>query len=82
MYFILYILFLLFIIRKLFWADWNRNDPKIEWSNLDGSQRQIFIQGPKVKLPNSIAIDWFTDELCWADADLKSIGKVVFYELK
>jgi len=41
---------------------------------LDGSQRDIFVQGPNVKLPNSIAIDWYTDEICWADAGLKSIG--------
>ncbi|KAL5241702.1 hypothetical protein ACI65C_009112 [Semiaphis heraclei] len=59
--------------RKLFWSDWNRNSPKIEWSDLDGSQREIFVQGPNVKLPNSIAVDWYTDEICWADAGLKSI---------
>lgn len=65
--------------RKLFWSDWNRNSPKIEWSNLDGSQREIFVQGPNVKLPNSIAIDWYTDEICWADAGLKSIGNFTIY---
>ncbi|XP_050523369.1 nidogen isoform X2 [Daktulosphaira vitifoliae] len=59
--------------RKVFWTDWNRVNPKIEWSELDGTQREIFIQGPSVKLPNSIAIDWNTDEVCWADAGLKSI---------
>jgi len=59
--------------KKLFWSDWNRNSPKIEWSDLDGSQRETFVQGPNVKLPNSIAIDWYTDEICWADAGLKSI---------
>lgn len=62
------------MVRKLFWSDWNRTSPKIEWSDLDGSNREIFIQGPRVKLPNSIAIDWYTDEICWADAGLKSIG--------
>lgn len=65
------------MIRKLFWSDWNRNSPKIEWSNLDGSQREIFVQGPNVKLPNSIAVDWYTEEICWADAGLKSIGKLI-----
>ncbi|VVC26101.1 Hypothetical protein CINCED_3A019659 [Cinara cedri] len=59
--------------KKLFWSDWNRNSPKIEWSDLDGSRREIFVQGPNVKLPNSLAIDWYTDEICWADAGLKSI---------
>lgn len=62
------------MVRKLFWSDWNRISPKIEWSDLDGSQREVFVQGPNVKLPNSIAIDWYTDEICWADAGLKSIG--------
>lgn len=65
------------MVRKLFWSDWNRNSPKIEWSNLDGSQREVFVQGPSVKLPNSIAIDWYTDEICWADAGLKSIGNFI-----
>jgi len=69
--------------RKLFWSDWNRISPKIEWSNLDGSQREVFIQGPSVKLPNSIAIDWYTDEICWADAGLKSIGNLrIHYQKK
>jgi len=70
------------MVRKLFWSDWNRNSPKIEWSDLDGSQREIFVQGPNVKLPNSIAIDWYTDEICWADAGLKSIGNFTIYFTK
>lgn len=68
--------------RKLFWSDWNRNSPKIEWSDLDGSQREIFVQGPNVKLPNSIAVDWYTDEICWADAGLKSIGNFTIHFTK
>lgn len=61
----------------MFWSDWNRNSPKIEWSDLDGSHREIFVQGPSIKVPNSLAIDWQTDEICWADAGLKSIGNYV-----
>lgn len=67
--------------RKLFWSDWNRNSPKIEWSNLDGSQREIFVQGTSVQLPNSLAIDWYTDEICWADAGLKSIGNFILIHI-
>ncbi|XP_012258472.2 nidogen isoform X1 [Athalia rosae] len=55
---------------KIFWSDWNRESPKIEWSNEDGSERGIFLQNEHVKVPNSLAIDWSTDELCWGDAGL------------
>ncbi|XP_034249826.1 nidogen [Thrips palmi] len=58
---------------KLFWSDWDRAAPKLEWANLDGSQREVFLQGNAVKLPNSLAIDFDRDELCWADAGTKSI---------
>lgn len=60
--------------RKIFWADWNRAAPKIEWANMDGSGRDVFVSGPRVKLPNSLAVDFSTDELCWADAGTFSIG--------
>ncbi|XP_035725753.1 nidogen-like isoform X3 [Vespa mandarinia] len=53
---------------KIFWSDWNRASPKLEWANEDGTGRAIFLQGDYVKLPNSLSIDWATDELCWADA--------------
>ncbi|XP_015113339.1 nidogen-2 isoform X5 [Diachasma alloeum] len=59
---------------KIFWSDWNRMTPKIEWSNEDGTQREVFLQGESVKLPNSLAIDWTTDELCWADAGTFTIS--------
>ncbi|XP_065209284.1 nidogen [Planococcus citri] len=60
--------------RKLFWTDWNRAHPKIEWSNLDGSVRSVFLSGADVQVPNSIAIDWSTEEVCWADAGTKRIS--------
>jgi nidogen (entactin) len=58
----------------VFWSDWNREAPKLEWSNFDGSGRDILLQGSSVKLPNSLAIDWNRDELCWADAGTETIG--------
>lgn len=58
---------------KLFWSDWDRLAPKLEWANLDGSEREVFLQGNAVKLPNSLAIDYERDEVCWADAGTKSI---------
>nr|CAD7444675.1 unnamed protein product [Timema bartmani] len=58
---------------KVFWSDWNREAPKLEWANQDGSGRAVFLEGPAVQLPNSLAIDFDRDELCWADAGTKSI---------
>ncbi|XP_012343370.1 nidogen isoform X2 [Apis florea] len=59
---------------KIFWSDWNRASPKLEWANEDGSDRAIFLQGDYVKLPNSLSIDWAMDELCWADAGTFTIS--------
>lgn len=61
--------------RKIFWSDWNRASPKLEWANEDGTDRAIFLQGDYVKLPNSLSIDWAMDELCWADAGTFTISK-------
>ncbi|XP_068632401.1 nidogen [Battus philenor] len=58
---------------KIFWSDWTRSAPKIEWANMDGSQRGVFLDQTDVKLPNSLAIDWRGDRLCYADAGLFSI---------
>lgn len=40
---------------------------------MDGSERAILYEGPEVYLPNSLAIDWYTDNLCYTDAGIKSI---------
>ncbi|KAF7287931.1 hypothetical protein GWI33_000273 [Rhynchophorus ferrugineus] len=58
---------------KIFWSDWNRLHPKIEWANADGTDRRIFFEGPDVSLPNSLAIDFDTEQLCYTDAGTKKI---------
>ncbi|KAJ2949935.1 hypothetical protein O0L34_g11258 [Tuta absoluta] len=58
---------------KIFWSDWNRVSPKIEWANMDGTERGVFLDQTDVKLPNSLAIDWSRDRLCYADAGTFSI---------
>lgn len=58
---------------KIFWTDWNRKNPKIEWANADGTGRQTFLQGDSVLLPNSLTIDFETEQLCYADAGTKNI---------
>ncbi|KAK0096570.1 hypothetical protein PV326_005114 [Microctonus aethiopoides] len=59
---------------KIFWSDWNRVMPKLEWANEDGTGREVFLQGDAVKLPNSLSIDWAMDELCWSDAGTFTIS--------
>ncbi|XP_066245508.1 nidogen [Euwallacea similis] len=58
---------------KIFWSDWNRQHPKIEWANADGSDRRIFLEGKSVVLPNALAIDYDTEQLCYSDAGTKKI---------
>ncbi|KAF9794052.1 hypothetical protein SFRURICE_009489 [Spodoptera frugiperda] len=58
---------------KIFWSDWKRTNPKIEWASMDGSQRGVFLDKTDVALPNSLAIDWARDRLCYADAGRASI---------
>ncbi|XP_058453091.1 nidogen [Malaya genurostris] len=64
---------------KLYWSDWNRDGPKIEWSNLDGTERQVLVSGPEVELPNSIQVAPGTGELCYADAGTKKVECVDTY---
>ena len=58
----------------IYWADWNRREPRIERASLDGSNRQVLLDAD-LGLPNSLAIDFATDELCWTDAGTKSVGQ-------
>lgn len=62
------------LFSRLFWSDWNRDYPKIEYSGLDGQDRQILV-GEGLALPNSLVVDTNTEELCWADAGTHKIGK-------
>lgn len=63
----------------MYWSDWNRDGPKIEWSNLDGTEREILLTDPAVKLPNSLSISQSTGELCFADAGTKKIECIDTY---
>ena len=62
-----------FFSSKLFWSDWNRVSPKIEFSNLDGSERSLLLGSPEITLPNSLALSLATGEICYADAGNKKI---------
>lgn len=64
---------------KIYWSDWNREAPKIESANLDGTEREVQLKSPDVNLPNSLAINPTTGELCFADAGVNRIGCIDVY---
>lgn len=53
--------------RRLYWADWNRDGPKIEMSNMDGTERTVLVKDD-LGLPNGLTFDPDNQLLCWADA--------------
>lgn len=52
---------------NLYWADWNRDAPKIETSYMDGSNRRVLVKDD-LGLPNGLTYDSQSSLLCWADA--------------
>jgi len=63
----------------MFWTDWNRESPKIEKANMDGTDRQsVVTQG--LSLPNGLAIDYHSSQVCWADAGKPSHTRTVVRE--
>lgn len=52
---------------NLYWADWNRDAPKIETSYMDGSNRRVLVKD-ELGLPNALTLDSQSSLLCWADA--------------
>ena len=51
----------------MFWTDWNRDAPKIEKANMDGTDRQTIVT-EGLNLPNGLTIDYHSSQVCWADA--------------
>lgn len=62
-----------FYLRKMYWADWGRNRPKIEVASMDGSGRRVLVQSPALKVPNGLTLVQSTNELCYCDAGVKEI---------
>jgi len=52
---------------KIYWSDWNRDAPKIEMANMDGTDRRVVID-TGLGLPNGLTLDSYRQELCWSDA--------------
>lgn len=56
----------------LFWSDWYEHDPKIERSNLDGSERMTLVSSNLV-WPNGVALDLVKEKVYWCDAKTDKI---------
>lgn len=68
-------------LGKMYFTDWNRAAPKIEMANMDGTNRQVLVS-EGIGLPNMLAIDYTTNELCWTDAGAKRIECIDLYGSK
>uniref|UniRef100_A0AAQ6AE78 Nidogen 1b n=1 Tax=Amphiprion ocellaris TaxID=80972 RepID=A0AAQ6AE78_AMPOC len=57
---------------RLYWADWNRDGPKIEMSNMDGTERTVLVKDD-LGLPNGLTFNPGDQQLCWADAGTRKV---------
>lgn len=56
----------------MIWSDWKKR--VIEWSYMDGSNRNELVGG--LGFPNGVTIDLDTDIVYWCDAQRDSIGSI------
>ncbi|XP_053375002.1 nidogen-1-like [Mercenaria mercenaria] len=56
----------------MYWTDWYRNNPTIERANMDGTDREVFVD-TDLGLPNGLTIDYYTQQICWGDAGVNRI---------
>ena len=61
---------MVFFCRKMYWADWGSN-PRIEVANLDGSDRQVFLNrsnsaSKDLQHPFGLTIDYDENKLYWS----------------
>lgn len=59
-------------IGWMFWSDWNEKSPKIERSNLDGSEREIILH-TNLGWPNGVTLDLENLKVYWCDAKTDKI---------
>ncbi|XP_063385358.1 sortilin-related receptor-like [Cydia fagiglandana] len=52
----------------LFWTDWDRSNPTVSRSNLDGKNVKKLFGKPIVQWPNGITIDQMAERIYWVDA--------------
>jgi low density lipoprotein-related protein 2 len=58
----------------MFWTDWGQH-PRIERANMDGTNRRVLVD-TKIYWPNSIALDFTTNRVYFADSKLDYIDFV------
>lgn len=63
---------LILTCRVMYWTDWYRNSPTIERANMDGTDREVFID-TDLGLPNGLTMDYYTQQICWGDAGVNKI---------
>uniref|UniRef100_A0A914GSI0 Low-density lipoprotein receptor-related protein n=1 Tax=Globodera rostochiensis TaxID=31243 RepID=A0A914GSI0_GLORO len=61
-------------VALMFWTDWGQH-PRIERANMDGTDRTILVS-TKIYWPNSIALDFTTNRVYFADSKLDYIDFV------
>ncbi|CAH0625561.1 unnamed protein product [Chrysodeixis includens] len=52
----------------LYWTDWDRVNPSVSRSNLDGTDVKKLFGKPIVQWPNGITIDQMSERIYWVDA--------------
>uniref|UniRef100_A0A3B3D9U6 Nidogen 1b n=1 Tax=Oryzias melastigma TaxID=30732 RepID=A0A3B3D9U6_ORYME len=57
---------------RIYWADWDRDGPKIEMSQMDGTERSVLVK-EDLGLPNGLTLDADNQQLCWADAGTQRV---------
>ena len=57
----------------MYWTDWG-NSPKIERASMDGSSRSVIVN-TELGWPNGLTLDYSTQTLYWADAQLDKLEK-------
>jgi len=73
---------------KIYWTDWNRDGPKIEAANTDGTDRQVIVD-TGLGLPNGLTFDLYRQQVCWSDAGTQKLecvrpdgsGRSIIYDL-
>ncbi|CAG0901758.1 unnamed protein product [Darwinula stevensoni] len=57
---------------QVYWSDWDRQDPRIERSAMNGEDRSVVVR-ENLALPNALAVDYEYEDLCWTDAGTQLI---------
>lgn len=72
-------IFLIRVLRYMFWTDWVAGAPSINRANLDGSNPVSLFTKPTVEWPNGITVDFIAERIYWVDAKEDYIASADFY---